>query len=322
MSTTEVQLVFEGTAVQQGMIDAQLFAESLAGYSQIFNRANAIVNGEASEAAVLVESDFKAGSFIVSLQFQQEIVDAAKHLITNHQFLTAGSLATLIGFIKKSGAVGDSLIDLWKWLRGKKPDKVTQTGNNTEVTVGDNKKTVNNVVYNLYGDSAIRAAFGQATEPLRRNGFNRIAVKQDNTEQVVIEKQEAEYFQPEPLELEPGGTPTEGQRDAVLIVSKIAFSERSAWTFFEQGGTVVAKIEDDEFWRKVHDHAIKFGEGDRLRVRLHWRVEEKNGRLKQHNHILKIYQVYDRPKQMRLDGGTDDEIRLFPPKRRIRRNDE
>lgn len=56
MSTTEVQLVFEGTAIQQGMIDAQPFAESLVGYSQIFNRANAIVNGEASEAAVLASA--------------------------------------------------------------------------------------------------------------------------------------------------------------------------------------------------------------------------------------------------------------------------
>ena len=64
MSSTEIQLVFEGSAVQSGMIDAGVFAESLAGYSEIFRRANAIANGDASEAAVLVESNFKAGSFI------------------------------------------------------------------------------------------------------------------------------------------------------------------------------------------------------------------------------------------------------------------
>lgn len=316
MSTTEIQLVFEGRAVQRGMIDAQLFATSLAGYSQIFHRANAIVNGEASEAIVLVESDFKAGSFIVSLQFQQEILEAAKRLITDHQFLTAGSLAALIGFVKKGGEWGDSLIDLWKLLRGKKPDKVTKTGNNTEITFGDNRKTVSNVVYNLYGDSAIRAAFGQATEPLRRDGFNRIAVKQNNSEQVAINKEEAEYFESELLALESDETPREGERDAVLIVSKIAFSERSTWSFFEQGGTVVAKIEDEEFWQKVHDHVIKFGEGDRLKVRMHWEVEERNGKLRQRNRIIRVYQVFDRPKQMRLDGRReDDETR---PPRRIR----
>lgn len=97
MSTTEVQLVFEGTAVQQGIIDAHLFAESLAGCSEIFKRANAVVNGEASEAAVLVESNFRPGSFIVSLQFEQHVVETATRLITQH-YLTAGSLAVLIGF--------------------------------------------------------------------------------------------------------------------------------------------------------------------------------------------------------------------------------
>lgn len=308
MSTTEIQLVFEGAAVQEGKIDAQLFGDSLAGYSLIFRRANAVANGEVSQAAVLVESDFKAGSFIVSLQFEQHLIDVALNLITNHQFLTAGGLAAMIGFVKKGGEWGESLIDLWKWLRGKKPDKATQNGNNVEITLGANKKTVSSVVYNLYGDSAIRAAFGQATQPLRREGFSRIAVRQDSAEQVAIEKEEATYFEPEPLTLEPESTPTEGERDTLLIVSKIAFTEGSTWAFFEQGGTVVAKIEDREFWQRVHDHAIKFGEGDRLKVRLHWKVEEKNGRLKQKNRIIRVYEVLDHPKQIRLDGRKDDGV--------------
>jgi hypothetical protein len=100
----------------------------------------------------------------------------------------------------------------------------------------------------MYGDSAIRAAFGHATEPLRRLGIDRISVKQDGTEQVAFEKDEAPDFEAEPLQLEPDSPPTEGERDAVLIVSKLSFREGSTWTFFEQGGTVVAKIEDKEFW--------------------------------------------------------------------------
>lgn len=220
----------------------------LPGIAKIFRRANAIANGDASEAAVLVVSNFKAGSFIAGLQLEQHILDAAKNLITHHEFLTAGGLAALIGFIKR----GESLVDLWKWLRGKKPDKVTQVGNNTEIAFGQNKKTVNNVVYNMYGDAAIRAAFGHATEPLRGAGIDRISVKQDGTEQVAFEKDEALYFEAEPLQLEPDTSPTEGERDAVLIVSKLSFNERSTWTFFEQGGTVVAKIGDKEFWQRVH----------------------------------------------------------------------
>lgn len=303
MSSTEIQLVFEGAAVQRGLIDAQLLAESLAGCSQVFRFANAVANGDASEARVLVESDFKAGSFIVTLQFEQNLIETATNLITDHAFLTASGLAALIGFLKNGEELAESLIDLWKWLRGKKPDKVNKSGDNTEVTFGVNKKTVSNVVYNLYGDLAIRAAFGKAIEPLRREGIDRIAVRQKNVEQVAFDKEEVGYFEPELLQMEPDCTATEGERDAVLIVSKIAFSESSTWSFFEQGGTVVATIEDQEFWRNLHDHSIMFGEGDRLKVRLLWKVEEKGGRLKQKNTIIRVHQVLDRPKQMRLDSN-------------------
>lgn len=244
MSTTEIQLVFEGSAVQSGKIDARLLAESLAGCSEIFRRANQIANGDASEAAVLVESEFNAGSFVAGLQLEQHIIETAKNLITHHEFLTASGLAALIGFIKKGESIGESLVDLWKWLKGKKPERVIQVGNNTEIAVGTNKKTVSNVVYQFYGDSAIRAAFGQTTEPLRQSAIDRISVKQNGQEQVAFEKEEAPIFETEPLELDGDAAPTEGERDASLIISKLAWDEKSTWTFFEQGGKVVARIDD------------------------------------------------------------------------------
>ena len=61
MSSTNLEVVFEGPAVKSGMIDARLLGDSLTGYSEVFARTNAVVNGEASEAAVLVQSEFKAG---------------------------------------------------------------------------------------------------------------------------------------------------------------------------------------------------------------------------------------------------------------------
>jgi hypothetical protein len=320
MSQIQVQLVFEGSAVDEGRIDAGALAQSLAGYSGLFRRANAVINGEASEAAVLVESNFKPGSFVVNLQFDQHLIEAATTFITHHQFLTAASLASVIGLIKRT-EWGETLIDVWKWLKGKKPDEVTQTGNNTEITLGANKKKVSSVVYNLYGDSAIRAALDQAIEPLRREGFNRMAVREDNLEQLAINKEEAESFATDTWEPEPASTPTEGERDALLIVSKLAFTERSTWSFFDEGATVVATIEDEAFWQRVHNHEISFGEGDRLRVRLHWKVESKNGKLKQKNRIIKVNQVFDRPKQLRLDGG-EDESELRRPIRRIVLDDE
>ena len=71
MSSTNLEVVFEGPAVHSGTIDARLLAESLIGYSEVFTRANAIINGRDSQAAVLVQSDFKQGSFVAGLEFVQ-----------------------------------------------------------------------------------------------------------------------------------------------------------------------------------------------------------------------------------------------------------
>jgi hypothetical protein len=307
MSSTNLEVVFEGPAVQTGTIDARLLAESLAGCSDVFTRANVIVNGEASEAVVLVESQFKQGSFVAGLQFVQNVRET---LITAHHFLDAAGLTALIGFAWKNREVlKDSLIDLHKWLKGGKPDKAVQVGdNNTEITLGQNKKTVSNVVLNMYGDSAIRMALGRLTSPLRQAAIDRIVTKQDGTEQNTIEKIEAEYFEPEALELDGESSPMEGHREAVLIVSKVSFVEGTMWNFIEKGATVVAKIEDEDFWEKVHQHKVVFGDGDSLRVLLHWKVVQgRNKKLTPRNTIEKVYEVMERPKQMRLDGRKDDD---------------
>lgn len=301
MSSTNLEIVFEGSAVQAGTINARLLADALTGCSDVFTRANQILNGEASEAVVLVQSDFKRGSFVVDVQFVQDVVEHARQLITAHPFLSAGSLAGIIGFISKNKeAVKDSLIELYKWLKGKKPDKVTPVGNNNfEITFGQNKKTVIAPVFNMYGDSAIRAALEKMTSPLRREAIDRISVKQDGTEQTSIEKSEATYFETDPLQLESESSPNEGERDTVLVVSKLSFTEGSTWTFFERGAIVIAKIEDEQFWARVHGHTLTFGEGDMLRVRLYWRIEKKR-KLTQKNTITKVYELIERPKQLRL----------------------
>ena len=107
-----------------------------------------------------------------------------------------------------------------------------------------------------------------------------------------------------------------------MLCQQLAWDEKSTWTFFEQGGKVVAKIDDQEFWQKVHQRAVAFREGDSLRVRLRWEVIEKNHKLVQQNSILKVYQVTTRPKQMRLDGGNDDEVTAQRPVRKFRLDDE
>jgi hypothetical protein len=298
-STTNIEIVFEGPRVEGGTIDARLLADALAGCSDVFERSNQIINGEDTNAMVLVKSGFRPGSFIVDIQLVQ-ITEQVQSLILAHPVVSAATLTGIIGFVSKhKEEIKESVIKLYKFLRGKKADKVEQVGGNSvEITFGQNKKTVTTNVYNLYLDGTARAGFAKLVKPLNR-GVDRIAVKQNGDEQVVIEKSEAEYFETQ-FELETDNSPTEGERDAVLTVSKLSFKEGVTWTFFERGSIVIAKIEDEEFWANVHKHKITFGEGDRLRVRLRWKIERKK-KLVQSNVISKVYEVLESPKQLQFN---------------------
>jgi hypothetical protein len=304
MSSAKIDVVFEGPAVTDGTMDARLLADSLLGYSEVFRRANELANGDASEAVVLVQSEFKKGSFIAGIQLIQNLVGASQ-LITSHPFMDAQTLAASIGFVfqnkERIQSIANSVLDLFKWLKGKKPDKVTRiANNNVELTFGQKKTVTSETVYNFYGDEAIRAGLAHIASPLRNAAIDRVLMKQDGAPQGSIEKLDAEYFGGEPLELEAENKmPMEGDREAVLVVSKLSFTEGPAWTFFEQGATVVAKIEDQNFWEKVHKHEVVFGEGDVLRVRLSWKIERKR-KLTQKNTIVKVHNVRTRPEQLKL----------------------
>jgi len=85
----------------------------------------------------------------------------------------------------------------------------------------------------------------------------------------------------------------------------LSFSEGTTWTFFERGAPVVAKIQDQSFWKQVHEHNLTFGEGDRLKVKLVWKMEKKRDKLTQKNLIERVYEVLPNLKQMRLEDGTN-----------------
>lgn len=314
MSSANLEIVFEGPAVQAGTIDAKLLAESLLGYSEVFTRANTILNGEGSQAAVLVQSEFKRGSFIAGLEFAQTLIADAQRLLLTHPLIDAGGLVGIIGFVWKKREIIGTVLDLLKKLQGEKPSEVTRVdGNNVSLKMGDNNNiVVNSIAFQLSQDSGIAEGFRRVTSPLRSADIDRIIVKQDGIQQITIEKQEAKYFEGEPLALNAGSSPTEGQHETVLIVSKLSFVEGTTWSFIQNAATLTAKIEDPEFWTNVHKNNLRFGEGDRLRVLLHWKiVQSRSGKLVPRNTISKVYEVMAQPVQLSLNGGGK-EVRIAP----------
>jgi hypothetical protein len=313
VSSANLEVIFEGPAVNAGTIGAQLLADSLAGHSEIFTRVNALVNGTESNAVVLVRSDFKRGSFVAGLQYVQTFVEEAQRVLATHPGFDASGLVGIIGFVWKRREVVESLLDFYKRLKGEKPkDTKKVDGNNVELTLGDgNKVVVNNNVFHLHNDPIIVNGFERLTTSLRRAEVDRIIVKHGASEPVVIEKPEAEYFEATRFQLETENE-TGGQQETILIVSRVSFVEGTTWSFIENGATLNAKIEDPEFWAQVHHNNLRFGEGDRLRVLLHWKVVQiRSKKLVPKNTILKVYEVLPRPTQLQLPEVARTSRRKF-----------
>ncbi len=117
---------------------------------------------------MLVESNFEHGSFDISLELIQNILVQASRLITSHHFLNAAELATAIGLAWHNK---DSLIELLKWLKGEKPERVTQVGNNVEFVLFGQKKVVSNTVNVFVGDPQMRDAVSRAFQALQTTGM-------------------------------------------------------------------------------------------------------------------------------------------------------
>ncbi len=309
MNSTELQLVFEGEALRGGKINAEVLGTTLAAFSDVFTRANELANGDASEARVFVESKFAAGSFDVNVQLVQDIIETARGLITAHPFLSASELAVAIGIVWSKK---ESLIKILKWLKGGKPEKITQSRNNVDLVFLGQKKTVSNTINIFMNDSLLRQALSRVVGPVLEPGIERISIKprdaEGDGEPILIEKGDAPAFDPASLQLEAGEAEREGERDAVLIVSKLSFREGPKWTFFERGSMLVASIKDAEFWQSVHHRKYKFAEGDQLRVRLHWKMVDRDGKSKPENSILRVYEVLQRARQLRLDQPDEEGV--------------
>lgn len=302
MSSTEIQLVIEGEAVRGGTVDAHVLATALQSYSEAYQRANEVMNGRNSQAAVRVQADFRGGSFKVGLQLFQDMLSNGQLLLDSAK--TAVEIAIALGLIKHK----DSLLSLLKFLKGEKPDKITPKGKSRiEVTIGSKKKEVSHTTINLLGDSAIRTALASGADIFSQPGIDRLIFKHKDTEPSVIEKDEAKYFQTEPIELTPYSLPDEGERDAVLMISKLSFKEGTKWSFLESGAHIIAEIQDGTFFEKIHDRKVKFADGDRLQVRLRWKHIKKGQRLGAENVITKVYKILPRPRQLKLGEGTQNE---------------
>ena len=167
MSKAEFELAYNGPALRNGTMDVKQLASSLLSVGELVQEANRQLNEGRAEVSVRVKSDFRKGSFDVALLVDQSLLEQAKTLLIPGAATVvggAGILKLLFGTeAGKKGVAGvlESVLDIWKKLKGEKPKStIEDTGRGvTVLVVGDgNEVKVNAGAGTLYGKDSIRSS--------------------------------------------------------------------------------------------------------------------------------------------------------------------
>ena len=248
-------------------MEVREFAEAITGLCEMFERADEVVNGRKTIAAVRIRSDFKDNSFDFLLELQQ-ILQAMEGLeLTFEDLRNVRRVLRMLGMLREHGG----LIFLYRWLRGGSPKEVTrQSDGKISIVRDDDESTVvSKEEYELYGDSSVRRAVKKMVGPVEKNdGIDRVEIRSaedDGNEPVAkIDWREVRYFS-DPEDPEKSVTET---REVRLHLVTVQLEGSGKWGFrHSKEGHIKAKMLDEGFSMKM-EKGERFARGDVIRALL------------------------------------------------------
>lgn len=250
----DFKIKFDG---QQHQVDANVLVSSLIHTTTIVQEVNKYLNsGKKIEIKVKA---LEKGSFLCHIELVETTLDTLKNLLTKDNIeVGAAIIGTVVG-----------LIELKKFLKGKKAKEVQQQGDSTKIVNKDgNIIVIENATFNIYEHSpVVKDALAQNFDVLNNDpaitGFEitdkneKALVRVDKTEFIDLSQKSEEI--------------EEGDRKiieaATVNVVRVSFEENLKWDFYYRGIKISAKIADLSFHELI-DKGEAFAKGDVLEVEL------------------------------------------------------
>ena len=250
---SEFAVAFEGNAFASKTMDVRDLAPALIALGQAFERANELINGNATSVSLNFRAT-RPGSVEVALSLDQ-LLQGASDVLSGNFFSSAAILLELV-----FGGSGLGLIGLIKKLRGRKPKKVIENGNDVVMEAENVRITVPKEVALLYADKFLRGSLGTSVEPLLREGVDRVSFRQDDKELEYVESNEAGYFDTRYVESDIDEYIIPRQR---LQILRLGFPKDSKWQLSHGGAAQWYAMEDKDFKGEV-ERGKRFGSSDIL----------------------------------------------------------
>ena len=296
MSEDHFRVIYDGSAVEDGEMEVGQFAPSLLALGKLLELVDTAVHGDAGRVRVKVRADVRRGSFDVGIAL--DFVHSVKTWLLSPDASALGNLSGLIGL---SGIGFTGLIQLVRWLRGRRvAAKVSLADGNVRIETSDGDVIIVAApVARIVDDPNVRQQLERFTEPLRQEGISEIRFATSSGGGEILKAQEAHTF-----EAVAGSEPTSQARfTATYQIKRLYFERGKKWRLSNGAQTILAEFEDEAFWQRVEAAQLAFSADDYLSCEV--RMDQWLGPagLRTEYVVERVAAHIPAPKQDRLPGA-------------------
>ncbi len=195
------------------------------------------------------------------------------------------------------------IFKLRKFLKGEKPEKVREKGDDLTVTSqSGNQITINRPTFNIYDSNiAVGEAMAKHFSALNSDSSIESFEIQDAKRKLLFEssREDFEMMSVKRLTEMPEENVRLLEQPTALYIFKLVWDKTRKWEFIHQGIKISAYIKDESFFQSI-DQGEQFSKGDSLEVELQIKQifsEDVNTYINDSYNIMKVFKHNRRPDQ-------------------------
>ena len=257
-------------------------------------------NGEKRPIKVEVRA-VAVGSFAVHLDAVLSGWDLVKSIIDKGDVEEAKKLLEWIGLLGIP-PLGVTLFSLYRWLRGRSPDKVVPEPNNQfRFELDGTTLTVPFEVMRLYRERAVNQAVGDLLATIRADAIDRIEFFAENdapgpAAETLTAADRLNFSVSDPVPQVVYDTINK----LALSIRSLAFQEGNKWRLFDGQNVITATIADADFTDRVDRNMIRFAKGDLLLCEVRTVQTQGVDGLRTEHTVLRVVEYKPAPDQIPL----------------------